>query len=184
MLLFVAACGNTNDEAGNNNSPTNPDISTNTGSENNMNEKENAQHTDKQNNSNKTNNQNNKVKEVAENQEDMKSLMGELPFYEIDVEVSYGHDKEFEIEIEHHSNGDVQAEFEDELNGEKISDDLEAFNYIYPKVKNLNISKEMDKQTIINEVLKTFDLADDYKKIEIEFEFDDGTELSFEIKNK
>src|SRR5699024_4299239 len=118
----------------------------------------------------------------AQSQDDMKKLMEQLDFYEFELEVSYGDDKEYEIELEHHSNGDVEAEVEDELNGKDIDDDLEAFNYIYPKVKDLKVSKEMDKQEVIDAVLKAFGLDNNYEEFEVEFEFEDGTKLSFEDK--
>lgn len=118
----------------------------------------------------------------AKNQDDMKSMMAELSFYEIELEVSYGHDQEYEAEIEHHHNGDIEAEVEDELNGVKLSDDVKAFNYIYPKAKNVTVTKDMDKQAVIDEVLRAFDLKNDYEKFEVEFEFEDGTKLSYEDK--
>lgn len=118
--------------------------------------------------------------EEAKNQDDMKTMMENVDFVEFELEVEYASDKEFEVEIERHHNGDIEAEVEDELNDNFIKDDVEAFNYIFPKIKDLNISRDMDKQDAIDQMLEAFDLADDYEEIEIEFEFLDGKELEFE----
>lgn len=116
----------------------------------------------------------------AQNQDDMKMMMTQLDFYEIEIEVTYAGSKEFEIEIDHYKNGDIDAEVEDELNGVKVKDDVEAFNYIFPKLKTLNVTKEMEKQAVIDEVLQAFDLDANFEKIEVEIEFNDGVKLSFE----
>ncbi|MDY0394417.1 YusW family protein [Virgibacillus halophilus] len=116
----------------------------------------------------------------AKNQDDMKKMMKNLDFKEIEVEISYGKNKEYEAEIEHHDNGNIEAEVEDEIHNEDISDDVKAFNSVYPKAKKLNIDKNTKKQDAIDQVLKAFDLQSDYEKFEVEFTFDDGTKLSFE----
>lgn len=116
----------------------------------------------------------------AENQDDMKNMMEALGFDELEMEVSYGRDQEYELEIEHHSHGDVEAEIEDEINGVDIDDDLQAFNHIYPYVKELDVDRSMEKQTLIDQVLEAFELEDNYEKFEVEITFPDGTKLSVE----
>src|SRR5699024_5568268 len=103
-----------------------------------------------------------------------------LSFTEFEIEISYGKDKEYEAEIERHSNGDIEAELEDELNGIEIDDDLKAFNEIYPNARKLNIQKDTEKQDVIDQVLKAFDLDSNYEEFEAEFKFEDGTKISFE----
>lgn len=118
--------------------------------------------------------------EEASDQDDMKNMMDELNFDEIEIEISYGKDQEYEVEIERHSNGDIDAEIEDELNGEDINDDLEAFNKLYPKVKQLDIEQDTEKEEVIKQVLDIFELDDDYEEFEVEITFNDGTKLSYE----
>src|SRR5699024_1009939 len=118
----------------------------------------------------------------AENEADMKKMMEELDFREFDLEVEYADDKEFDVEIDHQSDGRIEAEVDDEINGVHIEDDLEAFNYLYPYVNQLNIDKEMDKQDVIDQLLDVFSLEGDYVEFKVEFEFHDGTELK--IKDK
>lgn len=117
--------------------------------------------------------------DTAQNQEDMKEIMEQFNFHEFELEVEYG-DKEYEVEIEHHSDGRVEAEVEDELNGIEINDDLEAFNHLLPYVKKLDVSIDMDKQAIIDHVLEVFELDTNYDEFEVEIEFNDGKELEIE----
>lgn len=116
----------------------------------------------------------------ASDQDDMKKMMDELNFDKIDIEISYGKNKEYEVEIERHSNGDIEADIEDELNGEDIDDDLQAFNKLYPKVKQLDIEQDTDKEEVIRQVLDIFELDNDYEEFDVEITFDDGTKLSYE----
>lgn len=116
----------------------------------------------------------------AKNQEDMKRMMEELDFAEIEIEISYGNDKEYEAEIERHHNGEVEADVEDEINGVDLDDDIEAFNYIYPNVKKLKITRDIGKQDVIDQMLSAFDLEENYEKFEVEFKYEDGTKISFE----
>lgn len=186
VFIFATACSN-----GNNNDltePINPDNTAdmeNEGNANGNNESNNGTMNESNENT-ETNtgvdNNSDNGRDEAKNQDDMKEMLQQLDFYEFELEVSYGNDKEFEIQIEHHSNGDVEAEVEDELNDKNINDDLDAFNYIYPNAKKLNVSQDMDKQDAIDQILQAFDLPDDYEKIEIEFEFEDGAKLEFEDK--
>lgn len=186
VFIFATACSN-----GNNNDltePINPDNTAdmeNEGNANGNNEGNNATMNESNENT-ETNtgvdNNSDNGRDEAKNEDDMKEMLQQLDFYEFELEVSYGNDKEFEIQIEHHSNGDVEAEVEDELNDKNINDDLDAFNYIYPNAKKLNVSQDMDKQDAIDQILQAFDLPDDYEKIDIEFEFEDGVKLSFEDK--
>lgn len=172
-VLFATACGNAGTDSENNSNTDEPIVDEEQNTTGDVGENANVEG-DSAEKSDQT--------EMAKNQEDMKKMMEQLDFYEIEVEVSYGPDKEFEFEIEHHSNGDIEAKVEDELNNVSLKDDIEAFNYIFPNVKKLKITEDISKQEAIDELLKAFDLATDYKKIEIEFEFENGTIIAFEDK--
>lgn len=116
----------------------------------------------------------------AEDQDDMKKMMEDLNFDEIEIEISYGSDQEYEAEIDYHDNGDIGADLEDELSGEDLDNDLDAFNKLYPLVKQLEIEQDTDKEEVIQQVLDVFDLEDNYEKFEVEITFDEGTKLSYE----
>lgn len=173
-LLFIVgmtACSQSNNE-------TDKEDDNNTDHE--MTEDDGERDEDDSSDQNKSDEPDDELVEEAGNQDDMRKMMEELDLVEIEVEISYGKDKEYEAEIEHHDNGDIESEVEDEINDEDIDDDLKAFNNIYPKVKKLNVSKDMDKQDVIDQFLEAFELDSDYEKFEVEFTFDDGTKLSYE----
>ena len=111
---------------------------------------------------------------------DMKSKMDELDYDEFELEVDYGPDAEYEVEIEQDNNR-IEAEVEDELNDEYL-EGQNAFDNIYPKVKKLTIDQNTSKEEAIEQVLDAFDLDADYTEIEIEITFKDGTKIEFEDK--
>lgn len=179
VISFFTGCNANNEPEGNSNNEV---IENNNIAENNGDNEE-----DKvDNNENVENESGSNTSEAADdfteakNQDDMKEMMDQLNFTEIEIEISYGKDKEYEVEIEHHSNGDIEAEVEDEINGIDIDDDLEAFNHLYPLVKQLNVNQGSDKQDVINQVLNIFNLDSDYEKFEVEITFEDGVEIEFE----
>lgn len=110
---------------------------------------------------------------------DTQADMEQLSFKEIEVEVSYGDDKEYEAEIEQDNNEPIKAKVEDELNDVYLKDQ-EAFDDLYPKVKNLDLTKDSSDQATIDQVLDIFDLQADYEKFEVEIKFNDGSKLEVE----
>src|SRR5699024_6784886 len=180
VFIFATACSNGNNngvsEPNTTNDTTNVENETDNNNDvvNNNSDVANNSGTDTENTSSSGSD-----KDKAENQDDMKEMLNALGFYEFDLGVDYGDDKDFDIEIDHHSNGYREAEVEDDLNNKHINVDLEAFNYIYANAKKLNVSEDIDKQDAIDQVLKAFDLPDDYREIEIEFEFEEGRKVKF-----
>lgn len=110
----------------------------------------------------------------------MKAQMDELDYSVFELEVDYGRDKEYEAEIEQEE-GNVEADLEDEINDKDLNGE-EAFNKIYPLVKQLTIDKDTDKDEAVTEVLDVFELDDDFEKLELEITFSDGVKREFEIK--
>ena len=110
---------------------------------------------------------------------DMQADMDKLSFKEIEVEVSYGNDKEYEAEIEQDENEPIKAKVEDELN-EVYLKGQEAFDDLYSKVKNLDVTKDSSQQETIDSVLNAFNLQADYEKFEVEIKFNDGSKLEVE----
>ncbi|QFF98052.1 hypothetical protein PB01_04035 [Psychrobacillus glaciei] len=108
----------------------------------------------------------------------MKQNMDELDYAEFELEVDYGKNKEYELEIEQ-DNGIVEAKLEDELNNVNLKGQ-EAFDEIYPRLKKLTISKDTSKEDAIQQALDVFDLEKDYVKFDMEITFQDNTKASFE----
>lgn len=164
LIGVLAACGNSNQDQFN----TNAD---NTGEQN----------TDNQNvdDTNNTNPNNTDEQQLETDQDYMKSKMDSLDFSEIEIEISYGKDKEYEAEIEQDKNQPIKAKVEDEINTE-YAKGKKAFDNIYSKIENLSLTKNSDDQEAIDQILKAFDLPKDYKKFELEITFNDGSKLDVE----
>ena len=104
--------------------------------------------------------------------------MAKLDFSEIDVEVSYGEQKEYEAEITYDNSGFIGGEVDDDINNEHLRGKV-AFDSIYQKAKNLTISKDTNKKDAIDQILKSFNLPADYNKFELDIIFNDGTKLEY-----
>src|SRR5690625_1843192 len=109
----------------------------------------------------------------TDDQEYMQSKMDELSFAEFELEVEYANNVEYEADIDERHDGTIKAEIDDEVNNEYLKG-REAFDAIYPKLEQLDVSLDSAKQDVINQILQSFDLADDYTKFEIEITFNDG----------
>ncbi|AXI00128.1 hypothetical protein DV702_10610 [Sporosarcina sp. PTS2304] len=109
----------------------------------------------------------------------MKVDMDQLSFKEIKVEVSYGKDREYEAEIEQDDNEPFEAKIEDEVNGVYLQGQ-EAFNDLYPRAEQLQLTKDSTKEETIEQVLQAFDLESSYEKFEVEIRFHDGSKLDVE----
>ncbi|MCG3087996.1 YusW family protein [Sporosarcina cyprini] len=112
----------------------------------------------------------------------MNDKWGKLDYMEFDLSVDYGQtkesSKEVEIEVEEES-GMLDAKWKDERNNQ-IFKGQEAFDQIYPKIEKLKITKDTKKEEAIKQVLKEFDLPNDYKKFDLEIKFRDNTKIEFE----
>lgn len=107
--------------------------------------------------------------------------MERLPFTEFELEVKYDNDIEFEAEVERESDGFYKVKLEDEIDNINLKG-REAFEHIYPNLKNITFTNEADKKEIFDNVLSAFDLAEDYSEIEVEIRFNDGSEHKYKEK--
>lgn len=177
LIGFLAACGaNDNNDSVNAPNETNQEVDTeNNNVVNNSEENEANGDAINDNDDDATNNNDIETTEKLS----MNEKMDQLNFAEIEVEVDYGDDQEYEAEIEKKSNDDYEVEIEDELTNTYLKGE-EAFNELYPIFKKLDITADSTKEEVIDAVLKSFDLEEDYKEIEVEVTFHDGTELEYE----
>ncbi|MGG0643908.1 YusW family protein [Sporosarcina gallistercoris] len=110
----------------------------------------------------------------------MKEKMDKLTYDEFELEVDYGKNKEYEIEIEQ-DNGKVEATVDDELTNTALKG-KEAFDEIYPKLEKLDITETTTKEQVIQQALDAFGLKDDYVKFDIKVTMPDGQKIEYEEK--
>ena len=112
---------------------------------------------------------------------DATKKMDEIDYADFGLSVNYANNDEYEAELEKNSDNSVEAKIDDSLNQVKMKG-ADAFNELYPLVKQLTITQKTSKEDAIKEVIKVFNLPDDYKKLELEIRFKDGTKIEFEDK--
>ena len=120
----------------------------------------------------------------------------DYPFRSFDLEVKYDNNKEYEVDYDadHNANNnttdntnvdtnvnnndDDRASIEDDLNNKRIKGD-EAMKQLDNYFKKLKIDSKTSDDQVIAEVLRVFNLKDDYKHFDLEIEFLDGTEKEY-----
>lgn len=113
--------------------------------------------------------------------DEMTKKMDKLDYSDFELEVKYEDDIEYEAELEQ-GNNSINAEIDDELNDVNIKGE-EAFNKLFPKIEQLTIEQNTEKDAAIDEVLNVFDLDTNYIKLELEVTFNDGVKLEYEDIN-
>lgn len=151
-LLLLGACGNNdNDNDKVDNPPQNAPV-------------ENGNETDT------TNNQDTK-------NDEQKTQTASIPFTSFDLDVDYGNFKSFEVEYENETDG-MEAKIEDEVNNRTIKGD-EAFQEMQSRFENFKFTKDSSTDEVIAEVMKSFDLKEDYKQFDLEIKYADGTQKEY-----
>lgn len=176
MVFLLAACSNNNDPKTDDTPMNNNNVSDNNTSETND-DASNDVSNDAIGNNDASSDEALPVEAATE--EDMKILFESLPFTKVDVEVDYSNGQEFEVEMKQRNDGSLEADVDDEINQVDLEDDLQAFNYIYTRVKDLNIEQNTSKEDAIPMILDAFELSDDYVKFEAEFTFTEGTTIEY-----
>ena len=98
-------------------------------------------------------------------------------FREFDLEVVYDNNKEYEASYESEKNG-VEASIEDNLKNERIKG-TEAVDRLDPILKKLDIDVNTSEEDVISKVVSAFDLDSNYKAINVDITFNDGTEKEY-----
>ncbi|MBO1913755.1 hypothetical protein J4G37_54190, partial [Microvirga sp. 3-52] len=75
----------------------------------------------------------------ADNSEGL-AKMDELDYLEFNLDIEYGTQDEYDVELERNKDGTIEAEIEDSINGVR-KEGTDAFNELYPLVKKLTIDQ-------------------------------------------
>lgn len=108
--------------------------------------------------------------------------MNELGFLEFDLEVKYANTEEYDLDFEQQSNdGDYKAELHDTVNNQnKKVKGMEAFLILYNQMKDANIDANTPQETVIQTVLESLHLPENYTEFDLDITFKDGTKLDIE----
>ena len=105
--------------------------------------------------------------------------MDKLDYQEFTLDIDYGNEDEYDVELERNKDDTIEAEIQDSINGVN-KHGTEAFNELYPLVEKLTINQQTTKEEAIKEILDVFNLKNDYSKFDVEITFKDGTKIEFE----
>ncbi|MEH6941791.1 YusW family protein [Bacillus sp. JJ722] len=100
-----------------------------------------------------------------------------IPFTSFDLDVDYDNYKSFEVDYDNETDG-MEAKIEDELNNRTLRGD-EALAEMRSRFESYKFDKNTAPDEVINEVIKSFDLKEDYKQVDLEIKFADGTEKEY-----
>ena len=171
LSLVLAACGKANDNGDNRVTEENNQGTANETSE--QNDSSVSNEVDKSTGAGTEQNVN------TSNQVDMQKKMDEIEYVDFGLSVDYANHREYEVELEKNRDNSVEAEIDDTLNNVKKKG-TDAFNELYPLVKQLTITQQTSKADALQEVMKVFNLPADYQEFEMEVRFKDGTKIEFE----
>ncbi|PWA13232.1 hypothetical protein DCC39_01945 [Pueribacillus theae] len=109
----------------------------------------------------------------------MGEQMDQLSFNEYELDLDFnGSDDNFEIEFKKRTDGTVDAEYKDQRKNINSKGE-EAFNMLFPKLKDMNIDKETPEEDVISKSLEAFEIENDYKELDLEIVFNDGTKKEY-----
>ena len=98
-------------------------------------------------------------------------------FLEFSLDVDYSATESYEVEYENKKTG-ISAKLQDDRQNVKLQGD-EAYTKLEPLFKQLNFDSTTPNDEVIDQVIKVFNIEDNYQSIEVEVEFMDGNEKEF-----
>lgn len=126
--------------------------------------------------SNNTNNENvSPQKETATQQNQAVDYPSQFASFDLDVD--YPNNNSYEVDYDN-KNNEKEAEIKDERNNSLLKED-KAFEQLRPIFEQLTFDQTTADKDVISEVLKAFNLNNDFTKFELDVEFPDGTEKEY-----
>lgn len=127
-----------------------------------------------------SNNTNNDAKGSISNEDQtyMEEKLSNSYFKEVDVDIQYTNDRDYEFEISR-DDGKIEASVEDDLSGSELKG-REAFDFIFDRMKDLSIDRNTSFDSLADQIVGSFKLDSDYVKFDVEITFQDGTKLEYD----
>ncbi|WP_274310338.1 YusW family protein [Solibacillus daqui] len=98
-------------------------------------------------------------------------------FTHFELEIEYDKDISYDVSYEKEKNG-IEVKIEDELNKKMIQGN-EAMDTLLPIFKSFTFDATTDSDVVIDEVLQKFGQPNNFKTVEIEITFADGTKKEY-----
>ena len=102
--------------------------------------------------------------------------------FSLDVEYSVTESYEADYEYQQRENQQIiEASIEDDRNKEYFQGD-EAYSKLRPLLKQINFDEATSNDEVLNQVVSIFSISDDYKSIEVDVTFSDGTKREYTFR--
>ena len=98
-------------------------------------------------------------------------------FTHFDLEIEYADNKSYDVSYENEANG-AEAKIEDEVNNSVVQGN-DATNTLLPIFESFTFDASTDSDAVIDEVLKKFGQPNNFKSVEIDIQFADGTKKEY-----
>ena len=98
-------------------------------------------------------------------------------FTQFSLDVDYGSNKDFDVSYENESTG-VEASYENDVTNEMLNGN-DAYTKLEPIFKGFTFDINTPNEDVIKEVKQAFNVGEDYKELEIDVKFADGSEKEF-----
>lgn len=116
---------------------------------------------------------------TTENNTQTNNETSAFSFKEFELDVDYkGTNQDYEVEYDT-LEGKTEASIEDSINDKNLHGD-EAMKELTPLFEQLTFNQDTPQAEVIQEVLKVFQLKDDYQEFDLEVTFEDGTKKQYE----
>lgn len=103
---------------------------------------------------------------------------GKIHFTSFDLDIDYADNKEFDVDYENETDG-MEAELKDTVKANEHLQGDAAFNRLKPIFESFAFDKNTPDDEVISQVLKAFDLDDNFIEFELEIDFADGTKKEY-----
>ena len=116
----------------------------------------------------------------AENQQTGNQVSVNYPFTYFELDVEYANDVSYDVEYANDGTN-ISAELEDDFNRVQSEGDP-AFNSISPYLEKLTFDENSSDEEVRDEVLKTFELENNYTSFDLEVKFESGKVKKYHFK--
>ncbi len=101
-------------------------------------------------------------------------------FTHFSLDVEYANAQKFEAEFKNEASA-VEAEFEDHIQNEHLKGNA-AYEKLEPYLASLTFDSSTQDSDVISQVLKAFNLSEDYVEFDLDVRFNDGTNKEYKLK--
>ncbi|MCU9612300.1 YusW family protein [Caldibacillus lycopersici] len=106
-----------------------------------------------------------------------------FPFSQFELNIEYPNNQSYEVDYKKVGE-EITAEIRDPINTEDNQQGMYAYHQLQPFFEQLTFDKTTSEEAVISEVIKVFNVNDDFISFALNVEFTDGEEKQYEVMNE